>query len=360
MSGLAYPTATKRIKSPRLTCRRSGLSCGCSLAIRSRSAERHDLRYDRAGCGFHAHGAGEARREILYDDARRAARDLAVGYQFARDRAHHVDGNGESHANIAAALAEDRGVHSNELPGHIDERAPGIAGIDRSIRLDEILVVLDAESRASKGADETEAGCLSQPEPIADGDVVPDPEVLGSAKGHGLQIVSRNLQHRDIGLWVGADQLGAALAAVVQRDLDFLRIFDDVVVGDDETARGRNAEYAADVSKEAGEGAFTFVYAAPVAAIWFSQPSSRVIALHIAGNANDGNGADLAACRGTNFRIAVLGRRGLGGRPSAFPVKTRSTAFVAEVAFHLVRGHGTNPFSNSRPSPLRTAGERHL
>ena len=44
---------------------------------------------------------------------------------------------------------------------------------------------------------------------------------------------SVDLDHREIGLGIGADHLGGRLAAVGQRDLDFIGRFDHVVVGQD-------------------------------------------------------------------------------------------------------------------------------
>ncbi len=54
------------------------------------------------------------------------------------------------------------------LPLHVDERAAGIAGIDRRIGLDEELVVGDADLRARERRDDAVGHGLADAEGIAD------------------------------------------------------------------------------------------------------------------------------------------------------------------------------------------------
>jgi hypothetical protein len=55
-------------------------------------------------------------------------------------------------------------------PGHVDQRAAGIAGIDRRIGLDEELIVGDADLRARQRRDDAMRHGLADAERIADGE----------------------------------------------------------------------------------------------------------------------------------------------------------------------------------------------
>src|SRR5207302_4148681 len=50
----------------------------------------------------------------------------------------------------------------------------------------------------------------------------------------GQRLVRRDLQHREIGARVTADNLGRVLAVVLEDDLDFGSLADHVIVGDDD------------------------------------------------------------------------------------------------------------------------------
>ena len=54
----------------------------------------------------------------------------------ARD---HVDWDREADADVAAGARDDRGVDADELAVQVDERAAGVAGIDRRVGLNEVL-----------------------------------------------------------------------------------------------------------------------------------------------------------------------------------------------------------------------------
>ncbi len=81
----------------------------------------------------------------------------------------HVDGDGEADADIPAGTAENRGRYADQAAFYINERAPGIAGIDRGIGLDEILIIGDAKAAPADGAHDAHRHGLTDPEGIADG-----------------------------------------------------------------------------------------------------------------------------------------------------------------------------------------------
>ena len=67
--------------------------------------------------------------------------DFAAIKRRLNHELHHVGRNRKSDTVRAAALGEDRRVETGEPPVHVDERAAGIAGIDRRVGLNEELIV---------------------------------------------------------------------------------------------------------------------------------------------------------------------------------------------------------------------------
>src|SRR6266404_942242 len=72
--------------------------------------------------------------------------EIAAGYMTIFDQAlHHVAGevNGDGKANslVPTAATEDGGINADQPAFSIDERATRVTGIDRGVRLDEVLVV---------------------------------------------------------------------------------------------------------------------------------------------------------------------------------------------------------------------------
>ena len=77
----------------------------------------------------------------------------------------------------------------------------------------------------------------AEAERVADGhDPIADFDAGGRAELHvGERLLRRDLQQREIGLRIPADDLlDLQLRAVVEVDVDFLGAFDDVIVGDDQ------------------------------------------------------------------------------------------------------------------------------
>ena len=88
------------------------------------------------------------------------------------DLVHHIlrqaDRNCEADALIAAASArENGGINSHQIAVQIDHRAAGISGVDRSVGLNEVLIVLDAQTAASRGADDSHRGRFADSEWVA-------------------------------------------------------------------------------------------------------------------------------------------------------------------------------------------------
>src|SRR4029077_11194619 len=104
---------------------------------------------------------------VLDHDSQVAARDVAVGDKFVHDVAGEVDRDGKSNALDAAAAAQDGGIDTDEPALSIHERAARVAGVDRGVRLDEVLVIEPDAAGAAGGADDAGGDRLADAERIA-------------------------------------------------------------------------------------------------------------------------------------------------------------------------------------------------
>jgi hypothetical protein len=113
-------------------------------------------------------------------------------------------------------LGVDGGVHADDLAGHIDQRAAGVAGVDGGVGLDELLELVGRAVGAGLvdgavlGGDDAGGDGLGEGEGAADGeDPVADLGAVGVAELDGGQRLGRvDLDDGDVGLGVDADDLG--------------------------------------------------------------------------------------------------------------------------------------------------------
>src|SRR6202012_433583 len=100
-------------------------------------------------------------------------------------------------------------------------RAARITGVDRSVGLNEVFVLFDSEVSPTGGADNAHGDGLAHAEGIADSQrIVADLDFRGVANGDARQVGRIDLQDREIGLWIRADDLRLELPLVSQCDLD--------------------------------------------------------------------------------------------------------------------------------------------
>jgi hypothetical protein len=156
-----------------------------------------------------------------------------------------------------------------------------IAGVDRRIGLNEILVPLDAEAAAAERADDTGSHGLPEAERIADRQhEIADLQAVGIADRHGDEILRRDLQQGDIGFGIPADQLCRKAAVVLGRDLDAGRVVDDVTIGQDIALRG--------IDDDAGAGRLGFALLGLLTLRQIEKPAEerilqqRVLGAHLA------------------------------------------------------------------------------
>ena len=184
---------------------------------------------------------GDLRRHRLQARAKPRPLDgLAAALRRSHDDAHHVGRDRKTDALRSAGAREDRGIDAGELAGHVDQRAARIARVDRSIGLNEELVVGDADLRARQRRDDAVGHGLPDAEGIADRDHdVADLQFIGIGKIERREFFAPVLQpqHGKIGAAVLEHDLGLEFALVGERNLDLIGAFDDVVVGHDQTGR---------------------------------------------------------------------------------------------------------------------------
>ncbi len=129
------------------------------------------------------------------------------------------------------------GVDAHQIAPAVDQSATRVAGIDGGVGLQQILPAIAVRPHAG------ETGATGRTDdPLGDGLA----DVVGVADGKhhvahlGLvvlilrdhrQVIRFDVEHCQIGELIGADQLGAEDAAILQGDDDLIGIGDDVVVG---------------------------------------------------------------------------------------------------------------------------------
>ena len=149
---------------------------------------------------------------------------------------------------FAPAQGQDRGVDSDHSSPGVDQRAAGVARIDRCIGLDPVdvggrrigLVAGADHDRAVLGADDALGDGAGQSEGRAHrDDGFAHLTGLGVADGDGLERSTRgDLDHRHVVARTAADQAGHRAAAVGEGDGDPAAVGgprDDVIVGHDPT-----------------------------------------------------------------------------------------------------------------------------
>ena len=171
--------------------------------------------------------------EPVHGDAEVAALGNAGLDERDRHRARQVDRNRKADAG-ARFRAADGGVDTDHLPVEVDQRTAAVARIDGGIGLDEILVIGQSHLGALFRADNALGHGLFQSTGISDGDHgFPHFDRVRIAQFGQGQVLGVDLQHRQVRRRIGADQFCLVFLAILQLDDDPVRIFDNVVVGED-------------------------------------------------------------------------------------------------------------------------------
>ena len=224
----------------RLVVDRNNDVAGLETGLRGRAARRH-VGDQRTGRPLELHAVGNVGGELLQLGAEPGPQHgVAAAFGGGHHHPHHVGGNGEADALRAARAREDRGVDADQPAGHIDQRAARITRVDRSIGLDEELIVGDADLRARQSRDDAVRHGLTDAERIADGehDVAHLERVgIGEIQHRKLLVRVLEAQHGEIAALVLEHDFGLEFALVGERHLDLVGALDHVHVGDHEAGR---------------------------------------------------------------------------------------------------------------------------
>ena len=182
---------------------------------------------------------GQLTGQVLTVDAQAAPTHLAKTDQVVLNALDHVGRDGETDANVATRGTDNRRIDADQATLQIHQRTTGVAGIDRSVGLDEIFEVFDAKPTAPECADDARGDGLTQSERIADRhNKIAHPERMGVSPRHRAEVIRLNANQRDVRLRVSPDQTRGQLASITQRDENLVSRLDHVVVGDDVTLLG--------------------------------------------------------------------------------------------------------------------------
>ena len=189
---------------------------------------------------------GDLVGDLLDAHAEPAAAQFAELAELIDDADDRLRGHREADADRAAGRRDDRGVDADHFAVDVEQRTAGIAAVDGGVGLDVVVIGAGVDVAVAR-RDDAGRHRAAEAERIADRHhPVADAHLVGIAELHRHQRLRRlELQHREVGLLVDADQLGLDLGAVVEDDLDLVGIRDDVVVGDDD-ARGIDDEAGAE------------------------------------------------------------------------------------------------------------------
>jgi hypothetical protein len=142
-----------------------------------------------------------------------------------------INGDGESDA---LAAGENGRVDPDHFSFEINQGASAVSGIDGGIGLNKI-VIRPGPDYPTFGTDDAGRNRMVQAEGIADSHYpIADPELIGISEFYQLKpFPGFNLDQSQIGLGVPADDFGIEFLVVCQGDLDFIGVFNDMVVGQD-------------------------------------------------------------------------------------------------------------------------------
>src|SRR5215469_2090445 len=172
--------------------------------------------------------------DVLRYDPDPPADDTSILDDVVQHAPDHVYGDRKTDAFDAQTLRDDGGVDADQGAAGINQRAAGVAEIDRCIRLDEVLERRDPELSAGGGADDAVRHGLRQAERITDGEHhVADPQLIGLPEGDDGEVRHVDLEHCQIGIRVHADDLRIRDPAVRELHADGTGVRNHVIVRHD-------------------------------------------------------------------------------------------------------------------------------
>jgi hypothetical protein len=150
--------------------------------------------------------------------------------ELGHDHLCGFSGDIESDTDRTTRRRENGGIHADDTAFHVEGRSARIAFIDGRIDLDVVVVRTGPDIAAVRRHD---AGrhCATKTKRIPDGDnPVADTRFAVGELHEGKALVGFNLDERQVGLRIGADNFRLVDGSVIGRNLDGLRAIDDMIV----------------------------------------------------------------------------------------------------------------------------------
>ena len=152
--------------------------------------------------------------------------------QVIHDFLGNRGGSGEADALPAAVRRKDGGVDADQVAAGINQRAAGVAPVNRRIGLDKVLEGGDAQVAAAGGTDDAHGHGLAHTQRVADGQYhIAHLHRAVAVQFHFGQRFQGDMQERQVGFRVCAHYPGGGITAITQGHQNFIRIADDVITG---------------------------------------------------------------------------------------------------------------------------------
>src|SRR5581483_154807 len=214
----------------------AGLEAG--FLGRTRAVGGLEALHDGDADCLEARGAGIFGADRGDRDADYGAADFAVLDDFVHHALGERDWDREAIARVVAGRARDRAVDADHVAVSVDERTARVTGVDRRVGLQEVgdrvlgrQEATEVATIAALCAQDTRGDGLAEAERVADGqDPLADLGVVVVAQVHDGKIVRLDLDDRNVGRRIAADDLGLEDALVIERHRDAVGVGDDVIV----------------------------------------------------------------------------------------------------------------------------------
>ena len=200
-------------------------------AVRSNAGDEKTFR------GFGSKEANFLGGEVAQFDAQVTVPHLSRSDELVGDVERRSGRDGEADALVGAGGGEQAARNPYQMALDVDQRPPGVAGIDRGVGLDVVFDVAETEIAAPQSADDAKRHGLADTVGIADRQYrIAHPQgACRQAERSRWRVHDPN--HGQIGAWVMSDQHGILFPAEVVAYADGRGSGHDMVVGEDVALR---------------------------------------------------------------------------------------------------------------------------
>src|SRR5262249_5833165 len=158
--------------------------------------------------------------------------------QLVNDWQRRFRRNGKADAYGAPGRGDDGRVHADHLAVEIEQRSARIAAIDGGVSLDVIVIRAGLDVAIARGND-SGRDRSTKAERITDGyHPFAEPQIVAVTEFHRFKRLCRfDLEQRKVGPLIATDDLRPQRGSVIEDDVDFVSIGNDMVVGNNQAGR---------------------------------------------------------------------------------------------------------------------------